>query len=465
MKRKSRNEALKAIDIAASIAAVTKEKSISMDLVLETLKDALATAARKYLGKPTNVEVKVDRDKGTLEVFTRQTVVEVVEDPENQIELKEAQEIDSDIEIGDELIQDMDIDLFGRMAIQTAKQVIIQRVREAERDKIFADYSERKGELVTGTVQQIEKGNILVNLGRTEALLPYKEQIRKEHYHQGDNIRACIVDVKNNPKGPQVIISRTCPEFLARLFELEVPEIFDKTVRIVKVVRDPGHRSKIAVSTSDTRVDPVGACVGMRGNRVQAIVRELSNERIDIINWTDELSLLVRRVFAPAEVKRVVPVGDSKIVVVIREEDLAQAIGREGQNIRLASKMLDREIDVFGDEEFANMTDEQRNAAMSATTVSKSQEESPEKTTSDKNLAMAESEDGDQTYDEAFESMRDEARGDLFPENNNEENPVQSDIINSAINSMAQTEDDAEKAIEDAHENKEGSDKEPPPNQ
>lgn len=465
MKRKSRNEALKAIDIAASIAAVTKEKSISMDLVLETLKDALATAARKYLGKPTNVEVKVDRDKGTLEVYTRQTVVEVVEDPENQIELKEAREIDSDLEIGDELIQDMDIDLFGRMAIQTAKQVIIQRVREAERDKIFADYSERIGELVTGTVQQIEKGNILVNLGRTEALLPYKEQIRKEHYHQGDNIRACIVDVKNNPKGPQVIISRTCPEFLARLFELEVPEIFDKTVRIVKVVRDPGHRSKIAVSTSDSRVDPVGACVGMRGNRVQAIVRELSNERIDIINWTDELSLLVRRVFAPAEVKRVVPVGDSKIVVVIREEDLAQAIGREGQNIRLASKMLDREIDVFGDEEFANMTDEQRNAVMSATTVSKPQEGSPENTTSVNNIAITESEDGDQTYDEAFESMRDEARGDLFPENNNEENPIQSDILNSAINSMAQTEDDAEKAIEDAHENKEGSDKTPPPNQ
>ncbi len=459
MKRKSRNEALKAIDIAASISAVTKEKSISMDLVLETLKDALATAARKFLGKPANVEVKVDREKGTLEVYTRQTVAEIVEDPENQIELEEAREIDSDIQIGDELVQDLDIDLFGRVAIQTAKQVIIQRVREAERDKIFADYSERKGELVTGTVQQIEKGNILVNLGRTEALLPYKEQIRKEHYRQGDNIRACISEVKNNPKGPQVIISRTCPEFLARLFELEVPEIFDKTVRIVKVVRDPGHRSKIAVSTSDSRVDPVGACVGMRGNRVQAIVRELSNERIDIINWTDELSLLVRRVFAPAEVKRVVPVGFSKIVVVIREEDLAQAIGREGQNIRLASKMLDREIDVFGDEEFANMTDEQRNAATSEAPVSKVQEVKPKKGVSDEGSITSEPEDGDQTYDEAYEPMREEARGECFPENNNEENPVQSDILNSAIDSMAQTDDDAEKAIEDAHENKECGDK------
>jgi N utilization substance protein A len=209
-------------------------------------------------------------------------------------------------------------------------------------------------------VQQIDKGNILINLGRTEAILPYKEQIRKERYRQGDTIRGCIVDVRNNPKGPQVIISRTCPEFLARLFELEVPEIFDKTVKIVKVVRDPGFRSKIAVTTSDERVDPVGACVGMRGNRVQAIVRELSNERIDIINWTEELSLLVRRVFSPAEVKRVLPVGLKKIVVVIKEDNLAQAIGKEGQNIRLASKMLEKEIDVYGDEEFAEFSEEKR---------------------------------------------------------------------------------------------------------
>jgi len=365
MKRKSKNEALKALDIAASLGAVTKEKSISMDLVLETLKDALTTAAKKYLGTPVNVEAKVDKDKGTIEVFTRQTVVELVEDPENQISLKDARNEDEDIEVGDELVQELDINVFGRTAIQTAKQVIVQRVREAERDKIFSDYSERIGELVTGTIQQIEKGNILVNLGRTEALMPYKEQIRKEHHSQGASIRACIVDVRNNSKGPQVIISRTCPEFLARLFELEVPEIYDKTVRIVKVVRDPGHRSKIAVTTSDTRVDPVGACVGMRGNRVQAIVRELSNERIDIINWTDEISLLVRRVFSPAEVKRVIPVGDHRIVVVINEDDLAQAIGREGQNIRLASKMLDKEVDVFGDEEFASLSDEQRAAALS----------------------------------------------------------------------------------------------------
>jgi N utilization substance protein A len=361
MKSKSKVENVKALDIAAAISGVTKEKSISMDLVIDTLKDALCTAAKRFLVKPTNVEVKIDREKGVIEVYTRQTVVETVVDAEKDITLEEAKKIDPDLEVGDELMQDLDVDLFGRSAIQTAKQVIIQRVREAEREKIFSDYGERIGELVTGTVQQIDKGNILINLGRTEAILPYKEQIHKERYRQGDTIRGCIVDVRSNTKGPQVIISRTAPEFLARLFELEVPEIFDKTVKIIKVVRDPGFRSKIAVTTSDERVDPVGACVGMRGNRVQAIVRELSNERIDIINWTSELSLLVRRVFSPAEVKRVSPVGDKKLVVIIKEENLAQAIGKDGQNIRLASKMLEKEIDVYGDEEFASFTEEKRN--------------------------------------------------------------------------------------------------------
>ncbi|MDG5815941.1 transcription termination factor NusA [Chitinispirillales bacterium ANBcel5] len=453
MKKKSRNEALKASDIVNSISVVTKEKSISMDLVLDTMKDALATAAKRYLGKPANVEVKIDKDKGTIEVFTRQTVVDFVEDPEFEIGLEEARNIDSVLEIGDELIQDLDVDLFGRTAIQTAKQVIVQRVREAEREKVYADYSERLGELVTGTVQQIERGNILVNLGRTEALLPYREQIRKEHYRQGENIRACIVEVKNNIKGPQVIISRTSPEFLARLFELEVPEIYDKTVRIIKVVRDPGHRSKIAVTTNDSRVDPVGACVGMRGNRVQAIVRELSNERIDIISWTEEISLLVRRVFAPAEVKRVIPVGDHKIVVVIREEDLAQAIGREGQNIRLASKMLDREIDVFGDQEFASLTEEQKEEALSETPSAPVDQMGEEVET---DLPINEP-DEEVTYDEAYDDMREEARGERFEQNDNEENPTQDTIIEGAVSSLSESDEDADSAIDEASENKEGN--------
>lgn len=360
MNKKAKAEALKAGEIIDALTRVTKEKSISTDLVLDALKDALATGARRLIDGPAHVEVEVDRDKGTIEVYTRQTVVEEVEDPEREISLEDAQDVDESLKAGDELIQELDINLFGRMAIQTAKQVIIQRVREAERAKVFDDYGDRIGELVTGQVQQIDRGNVLVNLGRTEALLPWREQIRKEHYRQGDTVKACIVEVKNNPKGPQVIVSRAAPEFLKRLFELEVPEIYDNTIQIVKAVRDPGHRSKIAVTTNDSRVDPVGACVGMRGNRVQAIVRELSNERIDIINWTDEESLLVRRVFSPAEVKRIIPVGEEKLVVIVAEEDLAQAIGREGQNIRLASRMVEKEIDIYGDEEFSSYSEEVR---------------------------------------------------------------------------------------------------------
>ena len=451
MNKKGKAEALKALDIAASISAVTKEKSISIDLVLDSLKDALTTAAKKYLGKPVNVEAKVDRDKGTIEVYTRQIVVEEVEDEEMQISLEDARELDDEIEIEDELIQDLDIDQFGRMAIQTAKQVIIQRVREAEREKIFDDYSDRVGELITGTVQQIEKGNILVNLGRTEALLPYREQIRKEHYRQGDNIRACVLEVKNNPKGPQVIVSRTCPEFLARLFELEVPEIFDKTVRIVKVVRDPGHRSKIAVTTNDSRVDPVGACVGMRGNRVQAIVRELSNERIDIINWTDELSLLVRRVFSPAEVKRVIPIGENKITVVISEEDLAQAIGREGQNIRLASKMLDKEIDVYGDEEFANLTDNEREAALHVPSPSVDDGESDALDGESDALGSSDTDfaDEDDADQESTVLADDTDEGDDAADD-----PILGEIANEAIETLATTDEDAEDAINNANSEK-----------
>jgi transcription termination/antitermination protein NusA len=456
MNKKAKAEALKAQDIITSISAVTKEKSISTDLVLDSLKDALTTAAKKYLGKPINVEAKVDREKGTIEVYTRQVVVEFIQDPELDIVLEDAKRIDEELEIGDELIQDLDIEQFGRMAIQTAKQVIIQRVREAEREKIFADYSDRVGELVTGTVQQIEKGNILVNLGRTEALLPYREQIRKEHYRQGDNIRACILEVKNNPKGPQVIVSRTCPEFLARLFELEVPEIFDKTVRIIKVVRDPGHRSKIAVTTNDSRVDPVGACVGMRGNRVQAIVRELSNERIDIINWTDELSLLVRRVFSPAEVKRVIPVGENKITVVISEEDLAQAIGREGQNIRLASKMLDKEIDVYGDEEFANMTDDERAEALREHVAEEEgleTEEIEEGSGDEKEETVGEqNEEGNEEGNE--ETEEDEK---VTEEDEKEDDPVMGDIANEAIDTLSATDEDAEDAIDKAQRQSEGA--------
>ena len=253
-----------ASDLIKVLDQVGRERGVEKETLIKTLEEAVRAAARKKLGPNYDLEINFNDEMGEIEIFEFKEVVQKVNNENLEISLEQASEIDPEVVIGDSLGIKMDMDDLGRVAAQSAKQVIIQRVREAEREKIFADYSDRVGELVTGTVQQIEKGNILVNLGRTEALLPYREQIRKEHYRQGDNIRACILEVKNNPKGPQVIVSRTCPEFLARLFELEVPEIFDKTVRIVKVVRDPGHRSKIAVTTNDSRVDPVGACVGMR---------------------------------------------------------------------------------------------------------------------------------------------------------------------------------------------------------
>ncbi len=352
-------------------------------------------------------------------------MVDEVDDPETQINIEEARKIDSELEVGDEVVGELDINEFGRAAIQTAKQIIVQRVREFERRKIFSDYSERFGELVTGTVQQIDKGNILVNLGRTEALLPFKEQIHKERYHQGNTIRGCIIDVRDNLKGPQVIISRTSPVFLERLFEVEVPEIFENIVRIIKIVRAPGFRAKVGVTTNDSRVDPVGACVGMRGNRVQAIVRELSNERMDIINWTNEINLLARRAFSPSEVKRVIPVGEKRVVIIVSEKDLSQAIGKDGQNIRLASKLLNKEIDIYGDEEFEELTDEQREEILS-------EKETTEETGSEDTSEETESDNNDTLNKEDKEDEEDRGKDiqelETVPEKNNDDESLESQV-------------------------------------
>lgn len=352
------------IDLVGFITQIAREKNVSMDVVIDSLKLGLITAAKKYVDRPVNIEAKVDKEKGELSVFIKQKVVEIINDPEKEITLNEARETDPKAKLNEYLIVDLPIDTFGRAAVQTAKQIIMQRVREAEREKIFEDYQERVGELITGSVQQIDRGNVLVNLGRTEALLPWREQIKKEKYRQGDTIRALIINVENSPNGAQVILSRTAPDFLAKLFELEVPEIYDGIVEIKAVSRDPGSRSKIAVISRDERVDPVGACVGMKGNRVQAIVRELSNERIDIINWVDDITILIKRTLAPAEVKKVIEIEGNRVIVIVSDDSLAQAIGKNGQNIRLTSQLAGREIDIFGSEEWAQKTEEDREAAM-----------------------------------------------------------------------------------------------------
>jgi N utilization substance protein A len=365
------------VNIVEALGQVAKEKNIGMDVVLQTLRNSLVQAARKYTGIQKNIEVDIDRERGSIRSFLRVEVVEDLPDlpegstaedalvfDEKYMLVEQAREFRPGIRAGEVLEHEIPIAGFGRAAISIAKQSLTQRVREVERQRVFDDYRDRIGTIVTGTVQQVDRGDILVNLGRTEAIVPLREQIRKERYRQGDSVRAYICDVSNNSKGPQVVLSRTHPEFLAKLFELEVPEIYDEIVEIRAVARDPGFRAKISVSSRDERIDPVGACVGMRGNRVQAIVRELSNERIDIIHWTDDMQVYVRRLFAPAEIKKVIEVGADRYVVVVSNDDLSLAIGRQGQNVKLATKLLGKELDVFGEDEFAQLPDEERRSIL-----------------------------------------------------------------------------------------------------
>jgi N utilization substance protein A len=356
-----------------NLSLIAKTKNLDNAVVTETLRQALVNAARKYLNLQKNVEAEIDVSTGELTVFLRVTVVEDYPDvdPEMTAEevaavdekymlLDEAHEYNEDATAGDYLEMEIPVANFGRAAIQAAKQMLLQKVRDAEREKIFEDFQDRVGTLVTGQVQQVDRGNILISLGKTEAILPLREQIRKERYRQGDSVRAFIASVSVNVKGPQVVLSRTHPEFLARLFELEVPEIGDGVVSIKGVARDPGFRAKIAVATKDDRIDPVGACVGMKGNRVQAIVRELSNERIDIIHWSEDSNVYIRRSLSPANIRQITDIGDGRVVVIVADEDLSQAIGRGGQNVRLASKMVGRELDIYGQTEFDALPDDVR---------------------------------------------------------------------------------------------------------
>ncbi len=375
-----------ASDILESLSLIAKSKNLNNDVVVSTLKQALVNAARKYLNLQKNIEADIDPESGDIRVFLRVTVVEDYPDvpPEMTAEevsafdekymlLDEAREYNAEAEAGDYLEMEIPVENFGRAAVQAAKQMLLQKVRDAEREKIFEEYQHRVGSLVSGSVQQVDRGNILISLGKTEGILPLKEQIRKERYRQGDTIRAYIANVSTNTKGPQILLSRTHPELLARLFELEVPEIGDGIVIVKGVARDPGFRAKIAVISKDERIDPVGACVGMKGNRVQAIVRELSNERIDIIHWSEDLSVYIRRALSPANIRQITDISDGRVVVIVADEDLSQAIGRGGQNVRLASKLVERELDIYGQTEFNNMPEEEREGLFKPTEGAKPQ--------------------------------------------------------------------------------------------
>jgi N utilization substance protein A len=342
------------------IDQVAKEKGIARNTLVEALEAALVSAARKKYGNRVDLEAHFSDDSGEVEVFLFKDVVDEVTDPMTEIELEAARrELDPDAEIGDQLGVKMETEGFGRIAAQTAKQVIMQKVKDAERENIYAEYKDRKADVVTGIVQRFEKRNIIVSLGRGEAIVPYGEQIPRENYRQGDRIRAIILDVRRTQKDPQIILSRSNPEFLVKLFEQEVPEIAEGIVRIMCAAREPGQRAKIGVRSSDADVDPVGACVGMKGSRVQSVVQELRGEKIDIIPWNDDPAHFVCNALQPAEISKVIIDQDSQTMeVIVADDQLSLAIGKRGQNVRLAAKLTGWRIDVRSESKEEKITGE-----------------------------------------------------------------------------------------------------------
>jgi N utilization substance protein A len=328
------------------IDQVGKDKGIDRKVIIEALEQAVLTASRKKYGHHGEIEVHYNEEAGEIELFQFKQVVEQVEDPAVQISVDEAKALDSEVEPGDSLGVKLNTD-FGRIGAQTAKQVILQKVREAERDNVYNEFKDRKGDLVSGVVQRLERGNLYLTIGRAEAVLLGKEQIPGEVYRQGERLRAYILDVQKNAKGPQIFLSRTHPGFLTKLFEMEVPEISEGIIKVISAAREPGERAKISVYSSDRDVDPVGACVGMRGSRVQSVVQELRGERIDIIPWSQDTAKYVCNALAPAKISKVFIDEESRhMEVIVADEQLSLAIGKRGQNVRLASKLTGWKIDI-----------------------------------------------------------------------------------------------------------------------
>jgi len=341
------------------IDQISRDRGIDKRLLVEAIEEAVQSAARKKLGSRRDIEVRYNDEYGEVEVFQFRSVVDDAEDEQTEISLTDAKRLDPDVQLGDELGEKMpDITDLGRIAAQSAKQVIIHKMKDAEREVIYDMFKDRKGEVVSGIVQRFERGNMIVNLGRTDAILPKDQQIPKRSFKQGDRIRAYLMEVRQTARDSQLLLSRTCDEFLAKLFQMEVPEIAEGIVRIMGVSREPGFRAKIAVSSSESDVDPVGACVGMKGSRVQNVVQELQGERIDIVTWSPDPAKYVYNALAPAHVSMVrVDEDANSMLVVVPNDQLSLAIGRQGQNVRLASRLLGWRIDVKSEQRWNNLQD------------------------------------------------------------------------------------------------------------
>ena len=337
------------LNLSEVLKQVAREKDIDYERWVSALEDAMASAAKKQHRIKAPVRSTFDPETGKFEAFIVKTVAEEVEDPLSEWTVEEAQDHQPSAEVGDEIHIPISTEGLGRIAAQSAKQVLYQRIREAERGKIYNEFIDRVGEVVNGTVKRFERGDIIVDLGRTEAVVPRGEQARHERYSQGERIRAVIVEVHQQPKGPQVVLSRTDPRLLVKLFEMEVPEIYDGTVQIKAAVRAPGERAKVAVVSRERDVDPVGACVGMKGSRVQSIIRELRGEKIDIIEHSDDLVTFAQSALAPARITRVSVTHHGEephLDVIVEDEQLSLAIGKRGQNVRLAAELLGSQIEI-----------------------------------------------------------------------------------------------------------------------
>lgn len=340
-------------ELISVIDELGRQKGIDKSRVIGAIEAALQMAAKKRFGQTENIQVEIDSKTGEISVVSKKTIVDAVANPKTEVSLQEARQFDREAEVGDEIGSVIEMSDLGRIAAQTAKQVIFQKVREAEWEAVQKEYSTRQGDLVNGIILGVERRNYLVDMGKTEAVLPIQEQIPRETYRTGDRVKAMLLEVRRTPKDVQVILTRSHPQFVSKLFELEVPEVLEKIVEIKSIVREPGDRTKIAVTSREKAVDPVGACVGIKGSRVQAVVRELRGEKIDIITWTSDPRVFIAEALNPASIEKVgVDEEKKSALVVVADSQLSLAIGKNGQNVRLAARLTGWKIDIISATEY-----------------------------------------------------------------------------------------------------------------
>lgn len=357
---------MKAIDnkeLILALEQLEKEKGIKKEYLLESIETALVTAYKRNFDSQENVKVIMDKDTGATHVYSIKQVVEVAVDPIQEISLKEAKKISKSLQEGDSVEIEIVPKNFGRIAAQTAKQVIIQKIREAEKEIVFTEYSDKKGEIVSGPIHKADRGIVIMDLGKLEGIMPVKEQIPTEHYHVNDKIKAYVVDVEMGEKGsPQVIVSRSHADFVRKLLEFEIPEIYEGLIEIKSVARDPGKRSKVAVYSQDPNIDPVGSCVGQRGIRIQNVINELHGEKIDVIEWNEDISIFIASALLPAKIMAVDVKEEERFAqVIVPDEELSLAIGKAGQNARLAAKLTNWKIDIKSESQFRDILLNQNN--------------------------------------------------------------------------------------------------------